>query len=133
MTRWSWRQGNIVCCCAQVFNSRIGDNYVGQLITRPCSKVIVIICFVITSYIVNVWSSGGSWGLGALGPAIIVWGPLQRCNTLTQRFPAGVVAQRGPGRAPEAKHFGSDIIIENWLNSRYLGRRLHPQGLIPIR
>ena len=53
--------------------------------------------------------SGGSWGLG--GPQFC--GAL--CKGVTQRFPAGDLwscynppPQRGPGRAPEAKHFGNN-------------------------
>ena len=51
--------------------------------------------------------SGGSWGLGALGPAIR-WGPLQRFSSGglgRRKSPSGVW-----GRAPEAKDFGNNIL-----------------------
>ena len=55
--------------------------------------------------------SGGSWGLGALGPAIL-WGPMQECDPT---FPSWGLGRRKPpsgvrGRAPEAKHFGNNIL-----------------------
>ena len=61
--------------------------------------------------------SGGSWGLGALGPAICV----ALCNGETQRLPAWALEapRRGPGRAPKANAFWQQH-IENWLKIRYL-------------
>ena len=63
-------------------------------------------CFVYFNIPICHLVSGGSWGLGALGPAIL-WGPLQRVSSggAGSPPPSGV-----RGRAPEAKHFGNNIL-----------------------
>ena len=53
--------------------------------------------------------SGGSWGLGALGPAIL-WGPLQRVSAGGLGAPEAPPPSGVRGRAPEAKHFGNNIL-----------------------
>ena len=52
-------------------------------------------------------SSGGSCGLGALGPAIL-WGPLQHFSTGGLRAPEA--PQLGPGQSPVGKAFGNNIL-----------------------
>ena len=63
-------------------------------------------------------ASGGSWGLGALGPAIL-WGPLQRVSTGGMGAPEAPPPQRGPWQSPGGKAFWQHY-IENWLKIRYL-------------
>ncbi len=79
------------------------------------------LCLGLLELVVN---SGGSWGLVALGPAIL-WGPLQWWAPTFASWgrwkpPGGI-----RGRAPEANAFWQQH-IENWLKIKYLGRRLHP-------
>ena len=68
---------------------------------KPCVDIVLFM------HCRPIVSSGGSWGLGALGPAIR-WGPLQRFST------GGLGRRKSPsgfwGRVPEAKHFGNNIL-----------------------
>ena len=69
-------------------------------------------------------ASGGSWGIGAQGPAIL-WGPLQGCD-LT--FPSwGVWGCCKPHNGVGAEPLRQSILaaIENLLKIRYRGRLLH--------
>ena len=61
--------------------------------------------------------SGGSWGLGAMVPAIL-WGPLEGCD---QRLPGA----GGRCMPPEANAFWQQY-IENWPKIRSLGCRPNP-------
>ncbi len=61
-------------------------------------------------------TSGGSWGVGALGSTIL-WGPLQRFSTGGLGAPEA--PQRGPWQSPGGKAFWQQY-IENWLKIRYL-------------
>ena len=57
--------------------------------------------------------SGGSWGLGALGPAIMC-GPLHGCDPTFPSWGSGGAVSPPPSgvrsRAPEAKHFDNNIL-----------------------
>ena len=77
-------------------------------------------------YMLPARCSGGSWGLGALGPAIL-WGPLlwwyPTFASSWGRWKPPVGSEAEPRRQT---HFGNNIgPIENWLKIRYLGRCLH--------
>ena len=61
--------------------------------------------------------SGGSWGLGALGPAIL-WGLLQGCDSTYPRWGSGALQTPPAGSGAETRrqtHFGNNILklVEN--------------------